>query len=472
MKPYIALALIALAAGACNPNAALRPEERGVVTTVGPQSLPGLYIGALNDFEVAWSGAGDEANGGHEGNVGLSAIFTDELTAANLDEFTFRRNLDNRIATPANTQLAGIFNDLSASRHSSENTAADFAQFEPKDLGRAEMMSIEGYTYIIFAEMWCSGVPFGELNPTNGSPIYGMPQTTGAMDTIALTKFDSASALAAADTSNTEILALSMLGRARVLLDLGQFTAAGATADSVLAVDPALNYQLENSVNSPRQYNGIWQYVQSNNAWGVVNDKGGNGLDFISAQDPRILWVDSHQLGSLGQTASGNDTDYFQLKYPEKQSSATLASATEATLISAEVNLRAGQITQWASKLNSLRISSGLTQTFYDTTATTPTLVVDTIIQPLQAIPADSTTLASDSMRVEVHFREREFWLWLTGSRLGDLRRLLRQYNTAPWGTHYDFPLNEPGTDIRFPVPVTETNNPNFKQCQDVGHEQ
>jgi starch-binding outer membrane protein, SusD/RagB family len=466
MKIYIALVLIALSAAACNPNAALRPEERGVVTNITPASLPGLYIGALNDFQVAWSGAGDEANGGHEGHVGLSSIFTDELTAANLDEFTFRRNLDNRIATPANTQLAGIFNDLSASRHSSENTAADFAKLAPNDLGRAEMLAIEGYTYIFFAEMWCSGVPFSELNTTTGVATYGQPSTTAQMDSIALVKFDSSTLLANQDTSNTEILALSMVGRARVLLDEGQFAAAGATADSALAVDPVLNYQLENSVNSPRQYNGIWQYVQSNNAWGVVNDKGGNGLDFISAQDPRILWVDSHQLGSLGQTVSGQDTDYFQLKYPQKQSSATLASATEATLMSAEANLRAGQIAQWANKLNTLRTTSGLTQTFYDTTATTPNVVVDTIVQSLQPLPADSTTLASDSMRVEVHFREREFWLWLTGTRLGDLRRLIHQYN------HYDFPLNEPGTDIRFPVPSTETNNPYFKQCLDAGNEQ
>jgi hypothetical protein len=465
MTKRIALALVVIAAAACNPNAALRPQAKGVVTTIGPQSLPGLYVGALGDFEVAWSGAGDDGNFGHEGNVGLSAIFTDELTAAFLDEFTFRRNLDNRIATPANTQLQGIFNDLSASRHSSELAASSFATLAPNDLGRAEMLSIEAYTYVIFAEMWCSGVPFSELSSA-GAPIYGQPLTTTTIDSIALRKFDSATVLAAADTSNTVILALSEVGRARVLLDLGLFAAAGAAADSALATDPALNYQLENSLNSPRQYNGVWQYSFGNNAWGTVDRKGGNGLNFESAQDPRILWQDGHQLGSLGQTPTGFDTIYFELKYPTKNSSATLASAVEATLISAERDLRAGQIGSWAAKLNGLRAASGLTQTFYDTTATSPALVVDTIIRPMPALTPDSTTAASDSMRVEVHFREREFWLWLTGTRLGDLRRLIHQYN------HYDFPLNEPGTDIRFPVPVSETNNPNFKQCLDNGNEQ
>jgi hypothetical protein len=455
MKKYIALGLGLVAVAACNPNAALRPKEKGVVTTLGSGALGGLYIGALNDFTVAWSGAGDQSNFGHEGNVGLSAIFTDELTAAFLDEFTFRRNLDNREATPANTQLAGIFNDLSASRHSAEQAAATFASAAPNDVGRAEMLNLEGYTYIIFAEMWCSGVPFGELNQTTGAPIYGNPITTGAMDTIALRLFDSASTLAAADTNTlivgqyattpAEILAVSELGRARVLLDLGQFAAAQAAADSVNVTFPGLNYQMENSLNTARQYNGVWNYSEADDAWGAVDKKGGNGLDFISSNDPRVLWVDGHQNGSLGATPSGFDTIYFQLKYPTKSSSATLASSTEASLISAEADLKLGQIGSWAGKLNALRANSGL---------------------PLPALTADSTTIASDSMRVEVHFRERAFWLWLTGTRLGDLRRLIHQYG------HNDFPANEPGTDIRFAIPVSETNNPHFKQCLDVANEQ
>ena len=58
MKKYIAVGLGLVALAACNPNAALRPKEKGVVTTLGAGSLGGLYIGALNDFTVAWSGAG------------------------------------------------------------------------------------------------------------------------------------------------------------------------------------------------------------------------------------------------------------------------------------------------------------------------------------------------------------------------------------------------------------------------------
>ena len=454
MTKYIALGIGLLAIAACNPNAALRPKEKGVVTTIGASALPGLYVGALNDFTIAWSGAGDENNSGHEGHVGLSSIFTDEMTSLYLDEFTFRRALDTGQATPQNTQLAGIFNDLSASRHSAQLAASSFATIAPHDLGRAEMLSIEGYTYILFAEMWCSGVPFGSLNETTGAPIYGQPTTTGGMDSIALALFDTASTLAATDTTTAilglyatdtaQIRALAALGRARVLLDMGQFAAAQAAADLAVSHDPTLNYQMENSLNSPRQYNGVWQFTFADDAWGTVDRKGGNGLDFESANDPRVLWVDGQQNGSLGVTPSGLDTIFFQLKYPTKESSATLASATEATLISAEADLRAGNIGSWANKLNMLRVNSGL---------------------GLPPLTADSTTLASLDMRIEVHFRERAFWLWLTGTRLGDLRRLIYQYG------HNDFPAH-PGRDVRFSIPVGETNNPNFKACLDIAHEQ
>src|SRR5262249_28181581 len=132
-------ALVVLAATACNPNAALKPKDQGVVTTVGPQQLPAVYAGAISDFQIGWSGGGDFTNGGHEGNVGLSSIFTDEMTAAGLDIFTFRIDLDSRQATPSNTQLYGIFNDLSSARVSAENAMVQFAKFRPTDYGRAEV---------------------------------------------------------------------------------------------------------------------------------------------------------------------------------------------------------------------------------------------------------------------------------------------------------------------------------------------
>jgi hypothetical protein len=67
-------------------------------------------------------------------------------------------------------------------------------------------------------------------------------------------------------------------------------------------------------------------------------------------------------------------------------------------------------------------------------------------------------------------FDERAHWLYSTGHRLGDLRRLIRQYGR---GTESVFPTGayfkggSYGGDVNFPVPQPEENNPNFAQCLD-----
>jgi hypothetical protein len=58
----------------------------------------------------------------------------------------------------------------------------------------------------------------------------------------------------------------------------------------------------------------------------------------------------------------------------------------------------------------------------------------------------------------------------VAGQRLGDLRRLIRQYGRTqdkvfPGGTF--FKGGTYGADVNFPVHVDETNNPQFTGCAD-----
>lgn len=66
-------------------------------------------------------------------------------------------------------------------------------------------------------------------------------------------------------------------------------------------------------------------------------------------------------------------------------------------------------------------------------------------------------------------FRERAFWLFLTGHRLEDMRRLIRQYGRDQANV---FPSVNPtaiglsfGTNVDIPVSEDEQNNPNFHGC-------
>jgi hypothetical protein len=68
-------------------------------------------------------------------------------------------------------------------------------------------------------------------------------------------------------------------------------------------------------------------------------------------------------------------------------------------------------------------------------------------------------------------FRERAFWLFMTGHRLGDLRRLIRQYGRGaetvfPTGAYHKDNLMR-GTDVNIVIPISERNNPNFHGCLD-----
>ena len=63
---------------------------------------------------------------------------------------------------------------------------------------------------------------------------------------------------------------------------------------------------------------------------------------------------------------------------------------------------------------------------------------------------------------------ERAFWFWGTSHRLGDLRRLIRQYGRAtesvfPTGPY--FAGGTYGTDVALVPAQTERNNPSFKGC-------
>jgi starch-binding outer membrane protein, SusD/RagB family len=92
--------------------------------------------------------------------------------------------------------------------------------------------------------------------------------------------------------------------------------------------------------------------------------------------------------------------------------------------------------------------------------------------------------LASADLRVDVMFRERAFWLFGTGTRLGDLRRLVRQYGRGsesvfPTGTYLlgttpGIPYTVPsyGTEVSLTTPTSNSSssaltNPNFKGCLD-----
>jgi len=433
-----------LSATACDTDSLLRVDDPDVVRPVSVSdstSLAAYLAGAQGDFQVAFSGSGV----GNQGQANVSGLFTDEFIQT--ESFPSRFDVDRRAVQSENGTLAPVFLELSRARASAERAAAQFVHFNaPNDAGRLDALSLAGFAYVLFAENYCSGVPFSTLD-ASGSITYGQPQTTVQMLQSATAKFDT---VLASSGASADQVALARVGMARALLDLGRFDDASALAARV-PVD--FQFAVEHSSNSARQYNGVWELTANEGRWGVADREGGAGLDFASAGDPRLPLDDS----ALG---FDNGPSPLQLKYPDRDAPTVLADGIEARLIVAEAQLRRGDLAGMTATLNALRADDDARAQRTPDKLPKGTPQDFSALAPL-AVP-NGAAAAQDLL-----FRERAFWLFGTSHRLGDLRRLVRQYGRSagsvfPSGNYAsNGRTGTYGTDVNLPIPIDEGNNPN-----------
>jgi len=263
----------------------------------------------------------------------------------------------------------------------------------------SQLYAMRGYAILQMAEDICPGFPVNDI--VNNQAVYGGPLTTDSAIKYALSQIDSAIAYA---HDSTRFVHFAHVLRGRALLDLGQYANAAAAVSEVPA---DFSFTDEGITYLNRFYNQAFQWDDQQGGEGLrlaVGDRdGGNGLPFVSAHDPRVPTI--YRQLRYHTTA---DSLYDQGKYPTQDVPFVLASGVEAQLIQAEAALNAGD-PSWFATLNTLRA-----------TAITPAMA---------AIPVMPTT---KSDQVDLLYRERAFWMFMTGRRLGDLRRLVRNYGRDP----------------------------------------
>ncbi len=417
-----------VAASACNFGDLLDVDDPDVATPgslTGEDALPVLLAGAFGDFQLAYSG--DNA-GVTEGLVNLGGLLADEFEIA--ESFPTRVPIDRRDIDNVNTTLNTAYSYVHRARAAAELSARRHQEFAPNTSGHALSLAIAAYSYILLGENFCSGVPVSTLTDAGGTE-FGPPLSTQELFTEAIERFDAA--IAASDADSPEQY-LAMVGKARALLNLDRPADAAAIAADV---PDDFVFEIEHSDNTARQENGVFAYVNIQGRWTVADSEGGEGLPFRSAADPRVTFeLDPDD----GVGFDGVTPMFHQLKYPERENDVVLASGTEARLIEAEAQLRAGNTTAWLGTLNALR---------------TP------------GLPA-LTDPGTPAGRIDLMFRERAFWLWLTAHRLGDMRRLVRQYarsanSVFPTGAYSQG--GNYGNDVSLPIPFEELNNPLAVEC-------
>jgi hypothetical protein len=175
-----------------------------------------------------------------------------------------------------------------------------------------------------------------------------------------------------------------------------------------------------------------------------------NAIPFASIGDPRVPVLK----GSDAKLSSEDGLTPFFLQqiWKNRDDPVPMVSGIDARLIEAEARLNASDVPGMMTILNALRAAPPKIGTFQPAAMTalgTP------------ATPDDATSL---------FFREKAFWTFGRGQRLGDLRRLVRQYGRTqeqvfPTGQHYKG--GNYGTDVNLPVPDGERVNPQFKGCLD-----
>jgi starch-binding outer membrane protein, SusD/RagB family len=449
----IAAGALALTLFGCKTDKILEVTDPDVArpeALQGAAALPTLRAGAIGNFGVAYNGGASDVE-----QVHLSALLADEFI--NTETFPTRIEIDQRAISLTNTSLIGTFFDLTRARASADlaiRTYRESAKTVADSAGFPEVLSISGFSYIMFAENYCGGVPISTQEP-DGSFTFGAAEATNTLLDSAVSKFDQALGVGGAPLTAT-FKNLASIGKGRALLDEGSYAAAAA---AVAAVPTTFQYNYLHSETTGRQNNGTWSLTASVGRFGEADKEAGIGLPFASDGnikrtggpiDPRV--ADSLARRGSSGSAKGFDgaTDQMvQAKYPLRSSSITIADGVEARLIEAEAALNGGDAVGALTILNALRSNSSLLALRGYAAGSLPPL----------------TLQATTDAQVDQLFKERAYWLYLTSHRLGDLRRLIRQYGRPvnavfPNGPY--FKGGTYGTDVNVPVPFQEQNNPNY----------
>ena len=451
-RAVVLLGAVALAAtAACSPDEILTVEDPDIVDPASLNTASAalaLRTGVTQRVAQATTGTaptggttGNVQTGGNESLALLGGLLADEYRSG--DTFEQRNTTDQRTLIPQNSFLAHPLRAAQRVRQEARAAVALLREYAPQPSAyQTQMFASSAFAAVMVAESFCNGVPL--LSTVEGSdPVGGEPLTNDSIYKIAVAEADSALASlptatpVAADSARLITLYgnFARVVKARALVDLGRYAEAALLVPTA-TVPTNFVYQATHSVNSTDNQN--WALNTSARRYSVADREGTNGLPWVSANDPRV----GARAGTGARAVSfDNETAFFEQRaYNERTAPTTIASGVEARLIEAEAALAAGNTVLFLQKLNEARASR-------------------TGLAPL-------TLPATTAAQVDLLFRERGFWMYGTGHRLGDLRRLVRQYRR---GAETVFPTGayhkgggQYGPRVNLPVPFDENNNPAF----------
>jgi hypothetical protein len=434
----------------CTADSLLLAPDPDVVTPEAVESAEGanaVYVGALARFR--------NITGGAESSWLFGGLLADEWSTSS----TFIQNdeTDQRMVQLNNSSVTGMFRNLARVRTASNQAIAGLEEWQPTRITeRAEMYFARGFAEMQLAMDFCNGIPLSD--GSGAIPVYGTPLTGAEVLAVAIASFDSSLALVngLADAPSVRVERAARIAKARAQVNLGD-AAGGAATIAGGGVIPG-TYSYDHTFATSSGDNILWgqpfsamRYIPGDSVEGNNEPPEflvGNAVPFSRGGDPRVPVTISpaNVKGQDGQTRLRRTTLWG------RTTAVPVVNALDAALVRAEAFVAAANIPAAMAILDSLRANPRVQGTI-----TTPVMAA----LPTPATPADL---------VSVFFREKAYWTFSRGQRLGDLRRMIRYFgrtaaNTFPVGEHYKGATY--GPDVNLPVPTDELNNPLFTGCID-----
>lgn len=417
-----------------------------------PDGADGLRIGTLARFRAI--------TGGAESTWLFGGLLADEWSTSS----TFIQNdeADERKIRLDNGSVTGQFRNLNRVRTGANLAIPSLLKWKPTPTANiAEVYFARAFAEMQLAQDFCNGIPLSDA--ASDSITFGMPLSVAEVFTRAVASYDTALANSTGtDAFSVSINTAARIGRARALMGLNRVDEAAAAISAAPAI--ATTYSYDHTFSVATGDNTIWGQGASARRYTVGDSVEGNArnlfvknaIPFFSAKDPRLPVT--YTVSSKGDTTKSQDGFTFSrtTSLYARSSSVSVVNGIDARLIQAEAAFKASPdvvtgATSWLGILNALRAA--------------PPKVGE--VQPTAASLPQLTDPGTADGRLNLLFREKAFWTFGRGQRLGDLRRLIRFYgrtpdNTFPVGTHYRGGAY--GADVNLPVPQEELNNPNVQK--------
>ena len=416
LRRAVTIGGVALTITACND--VLEVQNPGAIQEgqLGDPALVQLIVnGAIGEFQYAY---GQYAQ--------WSAVLSDEA-------YTDHTNVDVRDFSEhkfgdLNTINSTTYEYVQRARQSGDDAADRLKSLVANptaDINVATALAYAGYSYVLLGEGWCE-------SPVNLSA----PLPSDSLLRRAIARFEEAITVAtAASTGSTvaaaqDLINMSHVGAARAALKLGDAALARTHATAVPAGYEKLAYYSSNT-------------VRENNALNALTHASGASLGMYSKfqglNDPRVPQPASPQLGLTGGSIYTPLTPYMYTGW--------VASGTAPRI---DVNF-------------DIKFATGLEAQYILAESDGPTAATLTFVNQRRAVGGEgAVALTGAALMAELaEQRARDFYL--TGQRLGDLRRYDQAGNDLfPKGT---YPLfnDSYGTLKCLIVPLSEkAGNPSY----------